>query len=308
MASGLYGAYPPQRLWSGTDPTTPIQFSPLMPPDALDILGYPHSSLDQFVLNAPAGTIERRHTLAHALQILRPNADIIVWAHNDRGGARLKKEMIALGVLNASEISGDHARLVHGKRPDILPPSVAAACTDGAAHIHPTLQHWTQPGVFSWDRIDPGSSLLLQHLPTITGAGADFGCGVGILAQQVLASPTVTRLSLIDLDRRAIAAARLNITDARADFIWGDMTAPHLPLPSNLDFIVMNPPFHRQGQEDVDLGRIFITRASASLKKGGVCWLVANRHLPYEKILETCFTHIKTHAQESGFKIIAATR
>ena len=55
---------------------------------------------------------------------------------------------------------------------------------------------WSQPGVFSWNRIDPGSALLAQTLPALSGKGADFGCGVGYLAHTVLASPAVTHLTL----------------------------------------------------------------------------------------------------------------
>jgi 16S rRNA (guanine1207-N2)-methyltransferase len=55
--------------------------------------------------------------------------------------------------------------------------------------------------VFSWDRIDPGTALLMQHLPALSGRGADIGCGIGILARAVLASAKVEQITLIDIDR-----------------------------------------------------------------------------------------------------------
>src|SRR5690606_36201691 len=121
-----------------------------------------------------------------------------------------------------------------------------------------------------------------------SGVGADLGCGAGFLARAVLASPGVTRLTLVDIDRRAIAAARRNVEDRPAAFLWTDVRQPADGL-KDLDFIVTNPPFHDTGVEDRGLGQGFIGRAAAMLRKGGRLWPVANRHLPYEAPLKAAF-------------------
>ena len=72
----------------------------------------------------------------------------------------------------------------------------------------------SQPGIFSWDRIDDGSALLARHLPDdLSGAVADFGCGWGYLSREVLARArwASTRLDLIDAEYRALEAARANL-------------------------------------------------------------------------------------------------
>ena len=46
----------------------------------------------------------------------------------------------------------------------------------------------------------PGTALLLETLPPLSGRGADLGCGLGILARAVLASEAVTALTLLDID------------------------------------------------------------------------------------------------------------
>ena len=51
----------------------------------------------------------------------------------------------------------------------------------------------------------------------------------------------------------------------------------------------MNPPFHDGGTEDRALGQGFIRRAAEVLRPGGTCWLIANRHLPYEGVLTPLF-------------------
>jgi 16S rRNA (guanine1207-N2)-methyltransferase len=165
---------------------------------------------------------------------------------------------------------------------------------------------WTQPGVFSWDRIDSGTALLIRHLPAFSGRGADFGCGLGLLGHAILRSEKVKALTLVDIDRRAVALARHNVADARANIVWADARA--LPGLEPLDFVAMNPPFHEGGAESRALGLGFIDRAAAVLRKGGLCWLVANRHLPYEAALARNFREVRAVAEEGGFKIIEARK
>jgi 16S rRNA (guanine1207-N2)-methyltransferase len=159
--------------------------------------------------------------------------------------------------------------------------------------------------VFSWDRLDPGTALLLEALPPLGGRGADLGCGVGVLARAVLASPKVTSLLAIDIDARAIAAARRNIEDERAMFDHRDVRGP---APAELDFVVMNPPFHDAGREDRALGQAFISAAAAGLRSGGVCWMVANLALPYEAVLAACFSRVTAVTQARGYKVYEARK
>jgi len=166
---------------------------------------------------------------------------------------------------------------------------------------------WTQPGVFSWDRIDPGSALLAEALPPLSGRGADLGCGVGYLALKVLGEPAVTSAVLVDIDRRAIACAKANVVDPRVVVRWADVRAGLDDL-TELDFVVMNPPFHAAGAQDHGLGQAFIRRAASSLRKGGVCWLVANRHLPYEATLAPLFARVTPVRDQGGYKVYEARR
>ena len=69
----------------------------------------------------------------------------------------------------------------------------------------------------------------------------------------------VAGLALVDIDRRAVEAARRNVLDPRATFHWED--ARRAPPLEGLDFVVMNPPFHDSGHESKALGQAFIRRA-----------------------------------------------
>jgi len=296
----VYGA-PPHDL--ATVPAGATQVSPLAPGSAA-LEDVAPASLDTVVMAAPPGTIERRYALALALRALKPGGKLTVMAPKDKGGSRLGKELKTFGCA-VEETGRRHQRLCFAARPD-EPQGLEAAIAAGALQKVEALDGWSQPGVFSWDRPDPGSLLLIQALPPLAGRGADFGCGIGLIARAVLARAAVTSLELIDIDRRAVEAARRNIDDSRARIHWADVRRE--PALENLDFVVMNPPFHDGGAEDKALGQAFIRRAHQVLSKGGSLWIVANRHLPYEGVLTPLFATVELKAEAGGFKVYEARR
>ncbi len=299
-AAVVYGTPSPELVEAGADA---VQTSPLVPGStALEDLA--PQSLERAVIAAPPGTLERRYVEALALRALKPGGELVVLAPKDRGGARMKGELTGFGC-EVEETGRRHQRICRVLRPAV-PEGLDAAITAGGPQRLDRIELWTQPGVFSWDRPDPGTDLLIRNLPVLAGAGADLGCGLGQIARAVLASPAVTELTLVDIDRRAIDAAKRNLTDPRARLVWGDGRGT--PELSGLDFVVMNPPFHEAGVESRGLGIAFITRAAAILRKGGVLWLVANRHLPYEESLTRLFSRVTPVRDAGGFKVYEARR
>lgn len=284
-------------------PPDAVQTSPLIPGSG-DLEAVEPGSAEAVTMLAPPGAVERRYILALALKALRPGGRLDVMAPKDRGGSRLKKELLAFAVEGV-ETAKAHHRRIQAARPATV-TGLDAALRAGGRQLVPGLDAWSQPGVFAWDRIDPGTALLAQHLPPLSGAGADLGCGYGALATVVLRAPGVASLRLIDLDRRAVEAARLNVEDARASFEWADVRT--LPTAGALDFIVSNPPFHDGGAEDRRLGQGFIRQAAAMLRRGGVAWIVANRHLPYEAELTGAFARVRPVVEGGGYKVFEAVK
>jgi 16S rRNA (guanine1207-N2)-methyltransferase len=293
----VYGAPAPGLAEPARDA---VQLSPLIPGSS-DISTLPDASATGALILAPPGTLEREFVLAHAIRALKPGAPMTVLAPKDKGGSRLRKVLEGFGCT-VTETARRHHRFCSTTRPKD-PQGLAERIEAGAPRIVPALNLWTQPGVFSWDRPDPGSLALIDLLPAFSGRGADLGCGVGLLAQRVLASPAVTALACLDIDRRACACAEHNLDDPRVTVRWEDARLLDL---SDLDFVVMNPPFHDGGAEDRALGVGFIEAAARMLAKGGVCWLVANRHLPYEAALAANFASVATRGEGGGYKIFEA--
>lgn len=299
MTTLLYGR-PPVVF---DPPGAAIQTSPLIP-GSTPLESVPDGSVDEVMVYAPPGVLERRYTLAQALRALKAGGRLDVMALKDKGGSRLKKELLGFGVEVGETAKAHHRRCIV-VRPEIL-TGVEEAITEGAARVVPGLEAWSQPGIFAWDRIDAGSALLAEHLPPLKGAGADLGCGYGALATVALRSPGVTALRLVDLDRRAVEAARKNVEDARATVEWADVRT--LAGDGELNFVISNPPFHDGGAEDRRLGQAFIRKAAELLKKGGVAWIVANRHLPYEAELNAAFNRVRMVADAGGYKLFEAVK
>lgn len=193
--TGVYGVPPAEVL---DLPVKAIQFSPLIPgASALELQG--DGTLTSMTMLAPPGTLERRYAMALALRSVARGGSFSALAPKDRGGTRLRKELQAFGC-NVEETARRHHRIVVCARPTNV-TGVDEALLNGGPQLAAGLDLCSQPGVFSWDRIDPGTALLMQHLPALSGRGADIGCGIGILARAVLASAKVEQITLIDIDR-----------------------------------------------------------------------------------------------------------
>ena len=297
--SAVYGA-PPLDLVDVPDGA--VQLSPLRP-GATALGSLPDAAFDELVIAAPAGSIERRFVLAHGLRALAPGGSLTVSAAKDKGGQRLRAELEAFGCDVAERFKA-RQRICSIQRPE-APQGLAEAIAAGAPVTLPDIGLRSQPGIFSWNRVDPGSALLIRHLPQLSGRGADLGAGLGVLSMAVLKSPAVAELTLVEIDHRAVEASKVNVPDPRAHFAWSDARETGLV---ELDFVVSNPPFHAEGIEDRGLGKAFIAAAGRMLRRSGTLYLVANRHMPYEEGLRAAFKTVKTVADVSGYKIFEARK
>ncbi len=252
------------------------------------------------ILFAPRARALGRALVAQAVAGVGPGAPIWIDGQKTDGIDSLMRDIAGRAAVGLS-LSKSHGRCFHLTAPD---PALLADWLPVARPVAPGFV--TLPGVFSADGIDPGSALLAAHLPQdIKGKGADLGAGWGWLAAQVLTRPGVKALHLVEAEAEALACARRNVTDPRAEFHWAD--ARSFQPGAALDFIVTNPPFHTGRAADPALGAAFLRQAAAILQPAGRLYLVANRTLPYEEALRALFSHVTPLAAEQGFKVICAS-
>lgn len=243
--------------------------------------------------------------VARGWSLLAPGGRLVCTGANDDGAVSFEKNVGKALGLDGS-LSKFHCRVFWITKSERTPPDYWQQFTALQAVGDGSWQ--SQPGIFSWDKIDDGSALLAAHLPgDLKGHVADFGCGWGLLSRDVLQrSPGVTQLDLIDAEQRAVEAARANIADARATFHWLDLISEKAPAAYNA--IVCNPPFHAGRAAEPALGQKIIEAAARALKPGGRFYMVANRGLPYEPLLKASFTSFETLADNNKFRVSRATR
>ena len=161
------------------------------------------------------------------------------------------------------------------------------------------------PGVFSQQRLDAGTRLLLEHLPrTLTPPIFDFACGSGVIAATVHKRQPA-KLYLSDVNPLAVTAAQHNLTGTNAEVFLND------GLPEDIEplgTIVSNPPFHTGLKTDYRIARQFISDAYQSLRKGGDLYLVANRFLPWPEAIEASFGHCQRIVETNKFCVYHAQR
>ncbi|QIE42698.1 class I SAM-dependent methyltransferase [Rhodobacteraceae bacterium SC52] len=255
---------------------------------------------DLAIIAIPRARARAQDWIARAAKLLGPDGLLIVdGAKTDGIDSHWR---VLRGRLDTPEsLTKAHGRLFRGRRGSGSFEDLAASPTVAGVGFR------TAAGVFSADGIDPGSAALAAALPPkLPARVADLGAGWGWLSAQILACNGVEQLDLVEADHVALSAARDNVTDPRASFHWTDATTwrPATPLGA----VVMNPPFHTGRAGDPNLGRAFIASAAAALAPQGQLWLVANRHLPYEAMLETQFRDWQEVDGSSAFKILHASR
>lgn len=284
---------------------------------------------DTVLVLPPRQRDESRALLARAVSLTKPGGTVVACASNDAGAKShegdLSKLMGSVSVLSKNKCRVFWARAGASVDKTLLSEWLALdaprSILDG--------RYRSRPGVFAWDRIDLASALLANQLPaSLSGTAADLGAGFGYLSIELAnRCPNISSIDLFEAEERALTLAKENLGRGREgarpregqnsnesaspskqqfSFHWHDVTTG---LPRRYDVIVTNPPFHAQGSADrPDIGRRFIAVAAQSLNPGGKLWLVANRHLPYESILDASFGTTRIVAQEQGFKVIEAVK
>ncbi len=164
-------------------------------------------------------------------------------------------------------------------------------------------------GVFSADRLDPGTAVLLRKAelpgPRTRGALLDLGCGYGPIACVLATLAPQATVYATDVNTRAVDLTRANAAalDVHVDAREPDAVPPDVLFGQ----IWSNPPI-RVGKDEL---HALLLRWLPRLEPDGVAWLVVARHLGADSLavwLADQGYAVVRHASQQGFRVLRVTR
>lgn len=248
--------------------------------------------------------------IAQALERVRTGGRIVVAGGKTDGVASLAKRLSAILPLEG-RASKHHGVVFWLRRMDDA-AGAAAALRQANPDSRPEGGFLAAPGLFSHEHVDDGSRLLADSLPAgLKGEAADFGAGWGYLSVRLAGTaPGISSIDLYEAGFSACEAARANMAalapQMPARVVWCDLLAE--PPGRRYDLVVMNPPFHHGRAAQPSIGEGMIAAAAAALRPGGKLYLVANRALPYEAVLQRSFARHGETCRDGRFKVLWAVR
>ena len=173
-----------------------------------------------------------------------------------------------------------------------------------------SLQLFSRPGVFSWEHLDDATSILTDTMEISAGDSIlDLGCGSGAIGLLAARMASDTQVTLVDVDSEAIRCVQRAVAlpgATNCEVLSSDVASA--VLDRRFDQVLTNPPFHVGKATALDVPQQFIADAWTVLKPGGRLSLVANRTLPYERVIKERFGNLTTLYNGSRFKVLSARR
>lgn len=162
----------------------------------------------------------------------------------------------------------------------------------------------TARGVFSPDRVDHGTAVLLRHVPPAPGEGdlLDLGCGWGPLSLTLGLRSPGARIWAVDVNERALDLVRRNASDLDLANV---MASRPDDVPAEVRFAALwsNPPI-RVGKSAL---HAMLLQWLPRLAPGAPAYLVVQRNLGSDS-LQTWLTDqgwpATRFASDKGFRVL----
>ncbi|WOE33034.1 MULTISPECIES: class I SAM-dependent methyltransferase [unclassified Acinetobacter] len=265
---------------------------------------------DQVVIFVPKSK-ELLHYILHLIASHFPTQSAVFLVGEKKGGVeRAAKQLQVLGPC----LKLDSARHCQFWQASLTIPQEKTSLTQWIKHYDidvngQKITVYALPGVFSQAKLDIGTAVLLPYLKQVkSGKIADFGCGAGVIACYLAKLNQQNYIYASDIDAFALYSTQLTFERNGIDATQFQLlpVANLSDLPTELDAIVSNPPFHQGIHTHYDASERLCTQSKHYLNSNGELWIVANRFLNYPILIEQHFGQCKVMTDQNGFKVLYA--
>ena len=159
-------------------------------------------------------------------------------------------------------------------------------------------------GVFSKDRIDFGTNVLLNSLEDLSNIKSvlDVGCGVGIIGISLAKKYDNLAVHMIDVNEKAISLTKENIAINKVKNCQAYLSNVYSDVNEKFDMIISNPPI-RAGK---DVVHGIAIGAKEKLNNGGFFYAVVQKKQgadSFKKKLQEIYNNVEIVNKDSGYII-----
>ncbi len=166
---------------------------------------------------------------------------------------------------------------------------------------------YSDNGVFSKDKFDYGTRLLLDSIDIskLSGNVLDLGCGIGVVGIILGTINENINIDMIDINDRAISLVRDNLTlnKVKANVFSSDV---YSNVNKKYDYIITNPPI-RAGKEVV---RKFLLGGYDYLNDNGMLYFVMRKDHGVKSMIKELESkyNVTIVNKDKGFYIVSLTK
>ncbi len=167
----------------------------------------------------------------------------------------------------------------------------------------------TDNGVFSKDRVDFGTNVLLNSLENLDNINKvlDVGCGVGIIGLSIASKYKNLTVDMVDVNEKAVLLTNENIKLNKLSNCKSFVSNVYEHVTDKYNMIISNPPI-RAGKEIVHK---IASEAKEHLELNGFFYAVVQKKQgadSFKKKLEEVYGNVEIVNKDSGYMIFKSIK
>ena len=169
------------------------------------------------------------------------------------------------------------------------------------------LEFYTDSGVFSKDKVDYGSEVMIQSLPALSGKILDLGCGYGTIGVSIAKLNPGALVTMVDINQRAVELTLRNLERNRINNASAFISDGYQQVNELFHAIVSNPPI-RAGKNVI---YPLFEQSADYLLPGGSLYLVIQKKQGAKSAVEkliSVFGNCEAINKQGGYWILKSTK